>query len=38
MKKIKGSGKTDKEIEEFVKYFFRSLDPEIFINDLIKKK
>ena len=38
MRKIKGSGKTDQEIEAFVKYFFLSLDPEIFINDLILKK
>ena len=35
MKKKKGFGKTDEEIEAFVKYFFRALDPEIFINNLI---
>ena len=38
MRKVKGSGKTDEEIEAFVKYFFRSLDPDIFINDLIDSK
>jgi len=36
MKKLKGSGKTDKEIEDFVNYFFKALDPSIFISEIIR--